>query len=65
MFLQVLGKDLRNRMPLSVPVSKKLAPKDIMGHMRDHYTGTALDMSKDIGAQAWANKVRDRPLTWQ
>ena len=60
-----LGRQLSGpRMPLHVPVSAKLGVKDIMAFMRDHYEGTALNMTSDVGAGPWDAKFRDRPLTW-
>ena len=58
------GSQLSPRMPLHVPVEDKQSVHDIMMHMRDHYDGTVLNMTGDVGAGAWAAKFRDRPLTW-
>mmetsp|Transcript_10679 Transcript_10679/g.25451 ORF Transcript_10679/g.25451 Transcript_10679/m.25451 type:complete len:619 (+) Transcript_10679:25-1881(+) len=60
-----LGSQASPRMPLHVPVKKKLTVHDIMMHMRDHYEDTALNMTSDVGAGPWAAKFRDRPLTWK
>ncbi|HEY3372049.1 MAG TPA: C69 family dipeptidase [Prolixibacteraceae bacterium] len=54
-----------NRMPLWVKPDKKLSVQDVMGMMRDHYEGTALDMTKDIGAGAFHLPYRWRPLTFK
>jgi dipeptidase len=53
-----------NRMPLWVKPSKKLSVKDVMELMRDHFEGTELDMSKDIGAGPFGLPYRWRGLTW-
>lgn len=58
------GKDQSNRMPWSVPVRGKLVVQDLMTAMRNDFTGTILDMTKDVGAGSWLAKYRDRPLTW-
>ena len=54
-----------NRMPLWIKPDKKLSVQDVMGMMRDHYVGTALDMTKDIGAGPFKLPYRWRPLTFK
>jgi len=54
-----------NRMPLWVKPDKKITVQDVMGMMRDHYEGTALDMTKDIGAGPFKLPYRWRPLTFK
>jgi len=54
-----------NRMPLWIKPDKKLSIQDVMGMMRDHYEGTALDMTKDIGAGPFKLPYRWRPLTFK
>ena len=54
-----------NRMPLRVKPDTLLSVKDIMGMMRDHFEGTALDMTKDPGAGPFKLPYRWRPLTWK
>lgn len=54
-----------NRMPLWVRPDKKISVKDVMGMMRDHFEGTALDMTKDIGAGPFELPYRWRPMTWK
>ena len=54
-----------NRMPLWVKPDKKLTVQDVMSMMRDHYEGTALDMTKDIGAGPFKLPYRWRPLTFK
>jgi len=54
-----------NRMPLWIKPDKKLSVQDVMGMMRDHYQGTALDMTKDIGAGPFKLPYRWRPLTFK
>jgi len=44
------GKDLKNRMPFSVPVKKKLKVQDLMNFMRDKHYNTPLNMTSDVGA---------------
>jgi len=54
-----------NRMPLWVKPDKKVSVQDVMGMMRDHYEGTALDMTKDVGAGPFKLPYRWRPLTFK
>jgi dipeptidase len=54
-----------NRMPLWIKPEKKLTVQDVMDMMRDHYQGTELDMTKDVGAGPHGLPYRWRGLTWQ
>ncbi len=54
-----------NRLPLWVKPDKKLTVQDVMGMMRDHFEGTELDMTKDLGAGPYQLPYRWRGLTWQ
>jgi dipeptidase len=53
-----------NRLPLWVKADKKLTVQDVMGMMRDHFEGTELDMTKDLGAGPYGLPYRWRGLTW-
>ncbi len=59
------GHNLKNRMPLWIKPDRKIAVEDVMDYMRDHLEGTPLDMTKDMGAGAFGNPYRWRPLTWK
>ncbi len=52
-------------LPLFIKPDKKLGVHDVMELMRDHFEGTALDMTKDIGAGPYELPYRWRPLTWK
>lgn len=54
-----------NRLPLWVKPDKKLTVQDVMGMMRDHFEGTELDMTQDIGAGPYKLPYRWRGLTWE
>ena len=54
-----------NRLPLWIKPDKKLTVKDVMEMMRDHYQGTPLDMTQDIGAGPYQLPYRWRGLTWK
>jgi len=58
------GENLENRMPLWVKPDSKIAAHDLMNFMRDHFEGTPLDMTTDVGAGPYRNPYRWRPLTW-
>jgi len=60
-----IGENADNPMPLWVKPDKKLNVQDVMGMMRDHFEGTVLDMTQDIGAGPFQNPYRWRPLTWE
>lgn len=60
-----MGHNLKNRMPLWIKPNRKVSVQDMMDFMRDAYEGTALDMTKDIGAGAHGKPYRWRPLTWK
>lgn len=54
-----------NRIPLWVKPTQKVSVQDVMGMMRDHFEGTELDMTKDIGAGPFELPYRWRGLTWE
>ncbi len=54
-----------NRLPLWIKPDKKLSVQDVMGMMRDHFQGTELDMTKDLGAGPYGLPYRWRGLTWE
>jgi dipeptidase len=60
-----MGFDLKHRMPLWVKPRKKLTVRDIMEVMRDHFEGTDMDMTKDVGAGPFHCPYRWRPLVWK
>jgi dipeptidase len=60
-----LGHNLKNRMPLYVKPNQKVSIQDVMQAMRNHYEGTAMDMTKDCGAGPYASPYRWRPMTWK
>ena len=51
--------------PLFIKPDKKLNIKDIFALVRDHYEGTALDMTRIPEAGPFGNPNRVRPLDWQ
>ena len=61
----VLGRDLEADMPLFVFPRKKAGVKDVADVMRDHYEGTPMDMTQDIGAGGNALPYRWRPMEFK
>ena len=51
-------------MPLWVRPEKKLSAADLKDMMRDHFEGTPLDMTQDIGAGPFDCPYRWRPMTY-
>ena len=60
----VMGYDLNGEMPLFVKPSRKISMKDVADVMRDHFEGTPMDMTTDIGAGGNAVPYRWRPMTF-
>ena len=54
-----------NRMPLWIKPDHKISSQEAMNLMRDHYEGTKMDMTNDIGAGPFACPYRWRPMTWK
>ena len=57
-----MGYDSSKRFPLFVKPARKLTVKDVADVMRDHYEGTPMDMTADIGAGGNALPYRWRPM---
>lgn len=57
-----MGYDLSTEMPLFVKPSRKITMKDVADVMRDHFEGTPMDMTTDIGAGGNALPYRWRPM---
>lgn len=52
-------------MPLWIKPDKKVSVREMQWMMRDHFEGTPMDMTKDIGAGAYTVPYRWRPLTYK
>ena len=60
------GKDLEHgRMPLYVKPNRKISLTDMMSFMRNHFQGTELDKSQDVGADPFGSPYRWTPLYWE
>ena len=60
-----MGYDLKGEMPLFVKPSRKITVKDVADVMRDHFEGTPMDMTTDIGAGGNALPYRWRPMEFE
>ena len=57
-----MGDASAERMPLWIKPDHKVDVHEVMGLMRDHYEGTAMDMTQDVGAGPFACPYRWRPM---
>ncbi|MBO5497846.1 MAG: C69 family dipeptidase [Bacteroidales bacterium] len=60
-----MGWDKTKRFPLFVKPARKISMKNVADVMRDHYEGTPMDMTKDIGAGGNALPYRWRPMGFE
>lgn len=54
-----------DRLPLYIKPDKKVSKKDVINIMRDHYEGTSMDMTKDLGAGPYHVPYRWRPMEFK
>ena len=60
-----MGHNKNNRMPLWVKPRAKVSPKTLFDCMRDHYEGTPMDMTTDLGAGGHNCPYRWRPMEFE
>ena len=60
-----MGHNKENRMPLWVKPRAKVSPKTLFDCMRDHYEGTPMDMTADLGAGGHNCPYRWRPMEFE
>lgn len=60
-----MGYNLTNRMPLYVKPSRQIHFKELADMMRDHFEGTPMDMTGDIGAGGSHSPYRWRPMEFE
>ncbi len=60
-----MGDPKAERMPLWIKPDHKVDVHEVMNLMRDHYEGTPMDMSKDMGAGPFACPYRWRPMGFE
>lgn len=57
-----MGYNKNNKMPLYIKPAEKVSVKEVADVMRDHYEGTPMDMTQDIGAGGHELPYRWRPM---
>ncbi len=57
--------DVIDHLPLWIKPDKPLSVRDLMNDMRDHYEGTALDMTADVSVGPWASPYRNQPVNYK
>lgn len=60
-----MGKNPSNKMPLFIKPAEKVSTKALADVMRDHYEGTPMDMTQDVGAGGHALPYRWRPMYFE
>jgi len=60
-----MGHNLNGEMPLFIKPSRKISVKNVADMMRDHYEGTPMDMTQDVGAGGNALPYRWRPMDFE
>ena len=64
-YLSYIEAKSKEPMPLYVKPDRKVSVRDIQNAMRDHYEGTALDITNDLGAGPFNMPYRLSPLTFK
>ena len=54
-----------DHLPLWIKPDAPVSYRDIQNDMRDHYEGTALDMTVDVSAGPWASPYRNQPVSFK
>ena len=60
-----MGDARAERLPLWVKPNRKLTVQDCMALMRDHFEGTPMDMTQDVGAGPFHCPYRWRPMDFE
>lgn len=60
-----MGYNPDNKMPLFIKPAEKVGVEDVADVMRDHYEGTPMDMTQDIGAGGHHTPYRWRPMNFE
>ena len=60
-----MGDATAERLPLWVKPNRKLTVQDCMALMRDHFEGTPMDMTNDVGAGPFHCPYRWRPMDFE
>ena len=57
--------DKCDHLPLWIKPKEKLSLRDVQQDMRDHFEGTALDMTSDMTAGPWGMPIRPLPMHFE
>ena len=60
-----MGDIEAERLPLWIKPDHKIDVLEVMALMRDHFEGTPMDMTSDVGAGPWHCPYRWRPMVWE
>lgn len=60
-----MGDLSQERLPLWIKPDHKITKQELADIMRDHYEGTQMDMSQDVGAGPFHCPYRWRPMEWE
>ena len=60
-----MGDPKAERLPLWIKPDQKLSTHDVMELMRDHFEGTPMDMTQDVGAGPFHCPYRWRPMDFR
>ena len=60
-----MGDASATPMPLFVKPKQKVSVRDVQAAMRDHYEGTPMDITGDLGAGPWSMPYRPSPLDFE
>ena len=60
-----MGDASATPMPLYVKPKQKVSVRDVQNAMRDHYEGTPMDITQDLGAGPWSMPYRPSPLSFK
>ena len=60
-----MGDATATPMPLYIQPKQKVSVRDVQNAMRDHYEGTPMDITGDVGAGPWSMPYRPSPLSFK
>ena len=60
-----MGDASATPMPLYIQPKQKVSVRDVQNAMRDHYEGTPMDITQDLGAGPWSMPYRPSPLSFK
>ena len=63
--LWAMGDVTASPMPLYIKPKQKVSVRDVQNAMRDHYEGTPMDITGDLGAGPWSMPYRPSPLSFK